>query len=82
MNFKKKRARNLRNIFGTKKRSYQKLKKNALKNNPRLYLYHQILTTAPTFLNINQKDNFKPEKKKLFKKMTKDIVLDGQWIRT
>ena len=32
--------------------------------------------------NINQKDNSKQEKKKLFKKATKDIVLGGQWILT
>ena len=54
------------------------LERIALKNNPRLYLYHQILTTASKFFNIGQKENFKQEKIKLFKKNTKDIVLDGQ----
>ena len=72
MSFKKK-GQKIENIFGTKKRSNQKLKKKTLKNNPRLYLYRQILMTAPKFFNINQKDNSKQEKKKLFKKATQDI---------
>ena len=37
---------------------------------------------APKFFNINQKDNSKQEKKKLFIKATQDIVLGGQWILT
>ena len=81
MSFKKK-GQKIENIFGTKTRSNQKLKKKTLKNNPRLYLYRQILMTAPKFFNINQKDNSKREKKKLFKKATQDIVLGGQWILT
>ena len=37
---------------------------------------------APKFFNISQKDNFKQENRKLFRKNTKDIVLEGQWIMT
>ena len=68
--------------FWNEKEKLLEIEKKALKNNPRLYLYHQILTTTPKFFNISQTDNFKQENRKLFRKNTKDIVLEGQWIMT
>ena len=68
--------------FWNEKEKLLEIEKKALKNNPRLYLYHQILTTTPKFFNISQKDNFKKENRKLFRKNTKDIVLERQWIMT
>ena len=44
--------------FWNEKEKLLEIEKKALKNNPRLYLYHQILTTTPNFFNISQKDNF------------------------
>ena len=53
-----------------------------MKNTPRLYLYHQILMSTPTIFNINQKNDFKQQKKKtLLKKNTKDIILSGVWMK-
>ena len=34
------------------------MEKKALKNTPRLYLYHQILMSQPKIFDIKQKDNF------------------------
>ena len=78
--FKEKKGQKIEKYFWNEKEKLLEIEKETLKNNPRLYLYHQILTTSPKIFNINQKDNFKQEKKKLFKKTIKDVVLDGQWI--
>ena len=64
MNLKKKEGQKIEKYFWNKKGKLLEIeKKKALKNNPRLCLYHQILTTASKFFNINQKDNYKQEKK-------------------
>ena len=54
-----------------------KMEKNALKNHPRPYLYHQILMSRPKIFNINHKNDFKHQNKTLLKSNTKDIVLSG-----
>ena len=75
--FKEKMGQRIEKYFWNEKEKLLEIERKALKNNSRLYLYHQILTTAPKFFNISQKDNFKQEKIKLFKKNTKDM-----WILT
>ena len=80
--FKEKMGQRIEKYFWNEKEKLLEIEKKALKNNPRLYLYHQILTTTPKFFNISQKDNFKEENRKLFRKNTKDIVLERQWIMT
>ena len=57
------------------------MKKNALKNTPRLYLSRQILMSSPKMLNRNQKNDFEQQKKTLLKKNTKDIILSGEWMK-
>ena len=42
--------------------------KKALKNTPRLYLYHQILMSQPIIFDIRQKDNFERQNKTVKKK--------------
>ena len=56
-------------------------KKKALKNTPRLYLYHQILMSQPKTFDIRQKDNFERHNKTLVKRNTKDIILSGEWMK-
>ena len=41
------------------------MEKDTLKNTPRLYLYHQILMSSPKIFNINQKNDFTQQNKKL-----------------
>ena len=55
----KKIGRRIEKYFWNKKEKLLEIKRKALKNNSRLYLYNQILTAAPKFFNISQKDNFK-----------------------
>ena len=69
-----------RKIYLAGKRSLAQSEKQALKNHPRLYLYHHILKSVPKFFNIRQKDYFTQQIKKIFKKNTKDIILEGGWI--
>ena len=52
----------------------------ALKEHPRLYLYHQILMSTPKIFNISQKNDFTQQRKTLLKRDTKDIVHEGGWI--
>ena len=80
--FKEKIGQRVEKYFWNEKEKLLEIEKRALKNNSRLYLYHQILTSTPKFFNISQKDNFKQENRSLFKKNTKDIVSEGQWIMT
>ena len=44
--------------FWEEKEHLFRLEKKALKNHPRLYLYHQILISVPKILNISQNDDF------------------------
>ena len=55
------------------------LEKEALKNHPRLYLYHQILISGTKIFNISQNDDFTQQNKTSLKRNTKDIILGG-WI--
>ena len=69
--FIEKMGQRVEKYFWNKKEKLLEIEKRALKNNSRLYLYHQILTSTPKFFNISQKDNFKQENRKLFKKIQK-----------
>ena len=55
------------------------MEKKALKNTPRLYLYHQILMSQPKIFDIKQKANFERQNKKPITKNTKGIILSGEW---
>ena len=57
------------------------MEKKALKNVPRLYLYHQMLMLNLKIVNINQKGDFRSLKPSLIKKPTKDIILSGEWMK-
>ena len=57
------------------------MEKQALKNNPRLYYYHQILMPQPKIFNINQKNDFKHQNRILLKRNTNDIVLSREWMK-
>ena len=57
------------------------MEKNALKNTPRIYLYHQILTSATKIFNVNEKNDFEQHKEPLLKKNTKDIILSREWMK-
>ena len=56
------------------------MEKEALKNNQRLYLYHQIIMPSPKIFNIKQKNDFMQQNKTLLKRNTKDIILSGEWM--
>ena len=57
------------------------MEKKALKNIPRLYLYHQILMSRLKIFSTKQKDNFERQNKKSITKNTKDIILSGEWMK-
>ena len=63
-----------------KKEHLVRLEKEALKNHPRLYLHHQILMSVLKLLTISPKDDSNQQTKTLFKRNTKDIILEGGWI--
>ena len=54
MILRKKRAKKLRNI--SEKNVLFNMEKEALKNTPRLYLYHQIRMSTTKIFDINQKN--------------------------
>ena len=56
------------------------MKKEALKNSQRLYLYHQIIMSSPKISNVKQKNDFIQQDKTLLKQNTKDIILSGEWM--
>ena len=56
------------------------MEKEVLKNNPKLYLYHQIIMSSPKIFNINQKNDFIQQDKTLLKQNTKGIILSGEWM--
>ena len=56
------------------------MEKTALKNTPRLYLYHEFLTAQPKIFDINQKKDFKHQNETLLKRNTRDIILSGEWM--
>ena len=69
--FKEKMVQRIEKYFWNKKEKVLDLERKALEDNSLLYLYHQVLTSAPKFFNISREDNFKQEKIKLFKKIQK-----------
>ena len=57
------------------------MEKEALKNNPRFYLYHQILMSSPKIFNINQKKkDFIQQNKTLLKWNAKDMIHSKEWM--
>ena len=56
--FKQKKGQKIEKYFWEEKRHMFRLEKKALKNHPRLYLYHQVLMSAPKSFNISRKDDF------------------------
>ena len=57
------------------------MEKTALKNTPRLYLYHKIVMAQPKIFDINEKNDFKHQNKTLLKRNTKDVILSGEWMK-
>ena len=78
--FKQKKGQRIEKYFWEEKEHLFNLEKEALKNHPRLYLYHQILMSVPKIFNISQKNNFTQQIKTLFQRNIKDIFLEGRWI--
>ena len=66
--FQKKKGQKIEKYFWEEKGILFNLEQNALKNNPRLYLYCQILMSSPKIFNINQKNDFEQQKKNVVKK--------------
>ena len=78
--FKQKKGQKIEKCFWEEKEHLFHLEKEVLKNHTRLYLHHQILMSVPKIFNISQKDDFTQQTKTLFKRNTKDIILEGGWI--
>ena len=70
MSLKNKKVKKQRNVSGKKGTNFIKWKK-ALKNTPRLYLYHRILKQYPKTVKIEQKNDFEPLDQPLVKKKHK-----------
>ena len=51
-NFKQKKCQKIEKYFFEEKENLFKMEKKALKNPPKLYLYHQILTSTAKVFNI------------------------------
>ena len=79
--FKKEKGQKIEKYFWEEKEKLLSMEKKALKNTPRLYLYHQILMSRPKIFDIKQKDNFERQNKKSITKNTKDIILSGEWMK-
>ena len=78
--FKQEKGQKIEKYFWEVKENLFNLENKALKEHPRLYLYHQILMSTPKIFNISQKNDFTQQRKTLLKRDTKDIVLEGGWI--
>ena len=76
--FKKEKSQKIEKYFWEGKEVLLNMEKKALKNNPRLYFYHQILMSQPKIFNINQKNDFEHQNRTLLKRNTKEIVLSGE----
>ena len=79
--FKKQKGQKIEKYFWEEKEALFNMEIKVLKNPPRLYLYHQILTSPPKIFYINQKNDFEQQKRTLLKKTTKDIILSGEWMK-
>ena len=60
--FKKVKRQKIKKYFWQEKEKLHQMEKKALKNVPRLCLYHQFLMLHPNIVDINQKDGFKLSK--------------------
>ena len=78
--FKQEKGQKTKKYFWEEKEHLFRLEEETLRNHPRLYLYHKILMSVPKIFNISQKDDFTQQIKTLFKRNTKDIILEGGWI--
>ena len=81
MILKKEKDRKIEKYFWEEKEVLLNMKKKALKSNPRLYFYHQILISQPKIFNINQKNDFKHQNRTLLKRNIKDTVLSAEWMK-
>ena len=79
--FKKQKGQKIEKYFWEEKEKLHQMEKKALKNVPRLYLYHQMLMLNLKIVNINQKGDFRSLKPSLIKKTTKDLILSGEWMK-
>ena len=68
---KGKKCQRIEKYFWNEKEKLVEIEK-AKKDYSRLYLYHQTLMTEPKVFNINCKENFNQENKKLGQKNRKD----------
>ena len=78
--FKHKKVQKIEKNFWEEKKYLLNLEGEVLKNHPRPNLYHQILMSTPKIFDINQNDDFTQQNKSLFKRNTKDKVLEGRWL--
>ena len=78
--FKKQKSQKIEKYFWEEKEALFKMEKEALKNNPRLYLYHRIIMSSPKTSNIKKKNDFIQQNKTLLKWNSKDIILSGEWM--
>lgn len=67
--FKKQKGQKIEKYFWQEKEKLHKMEKEALKNTPRLYFYHQILMQHPKIVDIKSKNNFEPLNKPLAQKI-------------
>ena len=66
--FKQEKGQKIEKHFYEEKKVLFDMEKKALKNSPRLYLYHQILMSSPKAFSINKKKNdFKQQNRTLLK---------------
>ena len=69
--FKRQKGQKIEKCFWQGKDKLYQMEKKALKNTPRLYLYHQILTKHPKIVNIERKNDFEPLDQPLVEKAQK-----------
>ena len=73
--FKEEKGQRIEKYFWQEKEKFLEIERKALRNNSRLYLYHQISMMEPKIFFIDKKENFKKNRKIIKKKKnTKDII--------
>lgn len=77
--FKKQKGQTIEKYFGEEKEAISRMGKKALKNIPKLYLYHQILMAQPKVFNKN--NDVKNQNKTLLKRNAKGIILSVEWMK-
>ena len=81
--FKQEKGQKTEKHFYEEKKVLFDMEKKALKNSPRLYLYHQILMSSPKAFSINpkKKNDFKQQNRTLLKWNMKNIILPGELVK-